>query len=235
MKDGGVTRRRFLTAAGAGVVTGPLAGHIRGQEQEIQGFDETNAGELQQKEWTPVSDRTIKVGIVGYGVCKFGAKFGFQNHPNVEVVAVSDLFEDRCAELARVCGCETTYPSLAELLKDVGLYSYRYDAASILSRGLLQRLAIARALVHKPPVLLADEPFTGLDAEASKYLIKVFAEFTAGGGTIMMTTHDTYTGLQCCDRAVVLDKRELIFDAPTSQIDTAEFAKDYLSYSRSRN
>lgn len=118
MNDQEVTRRRFLTAAGAGVATGALAGHVRGQEQEIQGFDETDAGKLQQQEWTPVSDRKIKVGIVGYGVCKFGAEFGFQNHPNVEVVAVSDLFEDRCAELAQVCSCETTYPSLAELLKN---------------------------------------------------------------------------------------------------------------------
>ena len=49
------------------------------------------------KKWEPISDRKIKVGIVGYGVCKFGAKFGFQNHPNVEVAAVSDLFADRCA------------------------------------------------------------------------------------------------------------------------------------------
>ncbi|MHC4741808.1 MAG: heme ABC exporter ATP-binding protein CcmA [Planctomycetota bacterium] len=136
---------------------------------------------------------------------------------------------------AKLYGVETIPERIVELLEDVGLYSYRYDKAAILSRGLLQRLAIARALVHKPHVLLADEPFTGLDAEASKYLIKVFADFIATGGTIIMTTHDTYTGLQCCDRAVVLDKRSLIFDAQTSQIDTDAFAKDYLSYARSRN
>jgi predicted dehydrogenase len=68
--------------------------------------------------WTPVSDRRLRVGIVGYGVCRFGAAFGFQNHPNVEVVAVSDLFPDRCEQLAKACGCEKTYPSLAELVKD---------------------------------------------------------------------------------------------------------------------
>jgi hypothetical protein len=58
------------------------------------------------------------VGIVGYGVCKFGAAFGFQNHPNVEVVAVSDLFPDRCAQLAEETRCKKTYPSLEELVKD---------------------------------------------------------------------------------------------------------------------
>jgi predicted dehydrogenase len=58
------------------------------------------------------------VGIVGYGTCRFGAAFGFQNHPNVDVVAVSDLFPDRCAALAKACRCEKTYPSLEEMVKD---------------------------------------------------------------------------------------------------------------------
>jgi len=58
------------------------------------------------------------MGIVGYGLCQFGAAFGFQDHPNVEIVAVSDLFPDRCAGLAQACRCHTTYPSLEELVKD---------------------------------------------------------------------------------------------------------------------
>jgi len=58
------------------------------------------------------------VGIIGFGVCKFGAEFGFQNHPNVEIVAVSDLIPDRCAGLAAACRCVKTYPSLEELVKD---------------------------------------------------------------------------------------------------------------------
>jgi len=70
------------------------------------------------KGWVPVSDRKVRVGIVGYGACGFGAAFGFQDHPNVEVVAVSDLFPDRCAGLAKACRCEKTYPSLEELVKD---------------------------------------------------------------------------------------------------------------------
>ena len=70
------------------------------------------------KEWNPVSDRRVRVGIVGYGTCRFGAAFGFQNHPNVDVVAVSDLFPDRCAELAKACRCAKTYPSLEEMVKD---------------------------------------------------------------------------------------------------------------------
>jgi predicted dehydrogenase len=87
-------------------------------EKPIQGFEDTKSNTDTSKVWQPISDRKIKVGIVGYGVCKFGAAFGFQDHPNVEVVAVSDLVPERCAELSKVCRCGKTYPSLEELVKD---------------------------------------------------------------------------------------------------------------------
>jgi predicted dehydrogenase len=89
-----------------------------GGEQPIQGFEKGAEDPNSSKGWQPVSDRKIRVGIVGYGYCKFGAAFGFQDHPNVEIVAVSDLFPDRCAELAKACRCAKTYPSLEELVKD---------------------------------------------------------------------------------------------------------------------
>jgi len=84
----------------------------------IQGFDDTGDEVSAHKGWGPVSNRKIRVGIVGYGVCQFGAQFGFQNHPNVEVVAVSDLYPDRCDALAKECKCSVKYPSLEELVKD---------------------------------------------------------------------------------------------------------------------
>ncbi|MBI5008594.1 MAG: Gfo/Idh/MocA family oxidoreductase, partial [Bacteroidia bacterium] len=84
----------------------------------IQGFERGNQIVTNQSPWKPFSDRKLRVGIAGYGVCRFGADFGFQNHPNVEVIAVTDLFPDRCAELARVCNCSKTYPSIEEMVKD---------------------------------------------------------------------------------------------------------------------
>lgn len=89
-----------------------------GAERKIPGFEQAPNDPNASKDWHPVSDRKVRVGIVGYGLCKFGAEFGFQNHPNVEIVAVSDLFPDRCAELAKACRCEQTYPSLEELVKN---------------------------------------------------------------------------------------------------------------------
>ncbi|MCA9438108.1 MAG: Gfo/Idh/MocA family oxidoreductase [Candidatus Omnitrophica bacterium] len=113
------TRRSFLQAAGLGTAALGFNGAALAQgNQKIPGFDEVGTDPDPSKGWEPVSDRKIRVGIVGYGVCRFGAAFSFQDHPNVEVVAVSDLFPDRCAELAKECRCEKTYPSLEELVKD---------------------------------------------------------------------------------------------------------------------
>jgi predicted dehydrogenase len=122
------SRRSFLHITGIGALTLglPQLGCSNGKKgiepkiptPTIQGFERTSENQAGAKVWVPFSERRIRVGIVGYGVCKFGADFGFQNHPNVEIVAVSDLFPDRCAALAKVCSCAKTYPSLEELVKD---------------------------------------------------------------------------------------------------------------------
>jgi predicted dehydrogenase len=114
------TRRRFLQAVGAGAALaklGPTA-FAKDNAKVIQGFEKTARDPEASKGWTPISDRKIRVGLVGHGVCKFASAFGFQDHPNVEVAAVSDLIPERCAELAKVARCKKTYPSLQELVKD---------------------------------------------------------------------------------------------------------------------
>ena len=120
------SRRKFIELAGLGVGAGVLglsqvtckSGQKEVTQPDIPGFEITPSEQDPSEGWEPVSDRKIRVGLVGYGVCKFSAAFGFQDHPNVEVVAVSDLFPDRCAELAKVTRCKKTYPSLEELVKD---------------------------------------------------------------------------------------------------------------------
>lgn len=122
------SRRLFIKSAGLGAFAlglqqlGTSVNKKTDQQTSvntpIQGFERAPVVKSVSKSWIPISDRKIRVGIVGYGVCKFGADFGFQNHPNVEIVAVSDLFPDRCAQLAKLCGCSKTYPSLEELVKD---------------------------------------------------------------------------------------------------------------------
>ena len=136
---------------------------------------------------------------------------------------------------ARLYGVKDASDRIETLIEDIGLSSYRHDKASVLSRGMLQRLAIARAMVHSPTVLLTDEPFTGLDTKACKHLVDVLRKFQSQGGTLVMTTHNTRLALQCCSRVAVLDEGDFIFDSPTSQIDTGSFIEDYYAYARSQN
>ena len=113
------TRRSFLKSAALGVTSLGAASAARAAESPtLPGFEEEKTDRSMAKPWTPVSDRKVRMGIVGYGVCKFGAQFSLQNHPNVEVVAVSDLFPDRCRALAEVCQCDKTYRSLEEMVKN---------------------------------------------------------------------------------------------------------------------
>ncbi len=118
-------RRDFLKIAGISTGASILGTpHVYSRNQtppsrpNIQGFEDTGTTPSYEKIWTPVSDRKVRVGLIGYGVCRFAADFSFQDHPNVEVAAVSDLIPERCAELARVTRCNKTYPSLKELIKD---------------------------------------------------------------------------------------------------------------------
>jgi predicted dehydrogenase len=114
-----LTRRSFLQTVSLATATAALAAPAaQAQQVPIQGFEKAPEDPNASKGWQPVSDRKLRMGIVGYGVCQFGAAFGFQNHPNVEIVAVSDLIPERCAGLARACRCSRTYPSLEELVKD---------------------------------------------------------------------------------------------------------------------
>lgn len=116
--DHSSSRRAFLQSVGMGAAALGYGTAAAAQQKKIPGFEEAPTAPEASKGWEPVSDRKVRVGIVGYGTCRFGAAFGFQDHPNVEIVAVSDLFPDRCAKLAERCRCEKTYPSLEELVKD---------------------------------------------------------------------------------------------------------------------
>jgi heme exporter protein A len=143
--------------------------------------------------------------------------------------------QENLAFAARLYGVPDRKKRIEESLAGTDLAPFRHDRAAILSRGLLQRLAIARALLHEPAVLLADEPFTGLDTGSGERLVAIFARFGCDGGTVLMTTHDTRMGLRCCQRVIVLDRGALTLDAMTDRLDADRFADDYLAYARSTN
>lgn len=110
--------------------------------------------------WQSKSDRKIRVGIAGYGQTKFGAQFFYQNHPNVEVVAATDLDPVRCAALAKAVGAPKTYPSCEEMIKDKSIEAI-FIATDAPSHA---RLAIM-ALNHGKHVCSAVPAVFGFEAE----------------------------------------------------------------------
>ena len=181
------SRRAFMQTVGFGSAAlgfGRTAA-LQGEEQPIQGFDEVETETNAAAKWQPISDRKIRVGIVGYGTCRFGAAFSFQDHPNVEVVAVSDLFPDRCAQLAKVCRCKKSYPSLEQLVKDDDIEAVfvATDAPSH-ARHCLEVLAHGKHVACAVPAVYgsledADRMFEAVKSSGLKYMMFETSSFRA--------------------------------------------------------
>jgi heme exporter protein A len=111
---------------------------------------------------------------------------------------------------------------VGSILRRVGLAKRARDIVQTYSRGMQQRLAIARAILHDPAVLLLDEPYTGLDQDAAGLLDELLREVAVAGRTVIMTTHDLQRGHALADRIAILSRGKIAFDAPTSQIASKE-------------
>ncbi|MDY6846418.1 MAG: ABC transporter ATP-binding protein [Chloroflexota bacterium] len=99
-------------------------------------------------------------------------------------------------------------------LKMLGLWSRRNDPAGRFSRGMRQKLAIARALLHEPHVLFLDEPTSGLDPEAARLVRSFIEELGDQGRTIFMCTHNLHEADRLCDRIGIFNSRLFAIDTP---------------------
>lgn len=100
-------------------------------------------------------------------------------------------------------------------LRLLGLWDRRYDEAGTFSKGMKQKLAIARALLHEPRILFLDEPTAGLDPEAARLVRDFIAELRKEGRTIFLCTHNLDEADRLCDRIGVFKSRLLVVDSPT--------------------
>jgi heme exporter protein A len=152
-------------------------------------------------------------------------RIGFLSHRTL-------LYEDLTAEqnlrfYARMYGLDDGPARVQDLLQRVGLATRHHDLVRTFSRGMQQRLALARAVLHRPHVLLLDEPYTGLDPLAAQVLTGLLTELTGEGCTILLTTHDLGRGLEVGRRVVVLARGRLVYDERWEAISPAAFPDTY--------
>ncbi len=110
---------------------------------------------------------------------------------------------------ARMCDVSAPRQRAEQLLEEAGLRRYAEHTPPLLSQGMRQRLAVARALVHDPPILLLDEPFAGLDAEGTAWLFRLFVDLRARGRTLAFVLHDEEKAFRLADRVLELRQGRL--------------------------
>jgi heme exporter protein A len=135
--------------------------------------------------------------------------------------------EENLRFYARLYDVDDAGPRVDALLEQVDLAERRNDRTRTFSRGMLQRLSIARVLLHDPRVALLDEPFTGLDPDASDRLAETLRRLHDGQRAVVMTTHDLDRGLALCDRALLIARGRLAYVAHRDELATSNFRETY--------
>lgn len=142
------------------------------------------------------------------------------------------LYGDLTAEenlrfYARMYGITNDQLRITEVLEMVGLTNRRRDLVRAYSRGMQQRLAIGRAVLHDPEIMLFDEPYTGLDQDASTMLDDVLQTVAAQGRTVVMTSHDLARAEQLATRFDILSRGVIAASATRRQVKKSNLLEFY--------
>ncbi|MBV6452443.1 MAG: ABC transporter ATP-binding protein NatA [Anaerolineales bacterium] len=142
------------------------------------------------------------------------------------------LYGDLTAEenlrfYAQMYGLINYQPRITEALEMVGLETRRRDLVRTYSRGMQQRLAIGRAVLHDPQIMLFDEPYTGLDQDASAMLDDVLKTVAAQGRTVVMTSHDLARAEALATRFDILSRGVIAASATRKQLKKSNLLSFY--------
>lgn len=127
---------------------------------------------------------------------------------------------------AQLYGVVNAEERVRELLRAVELDHRRFDVVRAFSRGMTQRLSIARALMNDPDVVFLDEPYAGLDPHAVE-IFDGLIEQLRDGRTFIMVSHDLQKGFDVCTHALVLARGRVVSYAPKEDIDFEQFRQLY--------
>ena len=153
----------------------------------------------------------LEIGVISHATCLYP-----------DLTALENL-----VFYAKLYGLDDPGDRADQSIRQAGLELRRYDQVRTFSRGMQQRMAIARATLHDPSVLFLDEPFTGLDLRATNELKDQLHNLHTGKRTLIMTTHDISCGLEMCDRVAIQSKGTFLLLEPIDNIDKENFESFY--------
>jgi heme exporter protein A len=117
-----------------------------------------------------------------------------------------------------------------EVIAMVGMTSRLHDRVGTLSHGMQQRLSIARSLLHKPDIMLLDEPETGLDQQALAILREALQADGEGQRTVILTSHNLERGLDMGERLLILNRGRIVYQGQTKTLDLTGLKEAYQHY-----
>lgn len=112
-------------------------------------------------------------------------------------------------------------------LSRVGLLPRAHDPVRTFSRGMAQRMGIARLTLHEPTLLVLDEPYTGLDAQGARLLDDLLAGFASGGRGAVMVTHELNRAVELADEVLVMRAGRVVGRLETAGLGVADFEERY--------
>lgn len=135
---------------------------------------------------------------------------------------------------AGLYGCKPDPSWIAELLSQLGLYEHAEKNTRQLSGGMRRRLLVAQALVHRPPLVILDEPTAGVDVELRRRIWDFMRTLNRNGTTILLTTHYLEEAEMLCDRVAILNHGRVLWASPMQEL-LSKVASSHLMLQYERN
>lgn len=161
------------------------------------------------------------------------AQIGFVSHKTLLYDNLTA--RENLAFFARLYQLPDAEARVKSILHQVGLTKRSESVVRTFSRGMQQRLSIARALLHDPDILILDEPYTGLDQDAAVILDELLLQSHAEGRTILMTTHQLDRVNQLAQRVLILNRGVISYDAPSNALDSLALISEYTQLTGTAN
>ena len=153
------------------------------------------------------------------------AQVGFISHQSMLYGALT--VRENVELGARLYGVGEPSAAATQALQEMRVLDRAESPVRSLSRGLQQRVSIARAMVHRPRVLLLDEPYTGLDALGAATLTEMLARLRADGATLVLVTHNITEGLEVATQAAVMHRGRVVRRERREELDADRYADAY--------